>query len=170
MFAKQVLSTLLFMFVLAAGAYGPHPLSLCPTAPTPVMGTGRLTEAALAADAPRLAFGLSGGVLLADRKTLTGTSFWPMKRLQALSWTPDRSVLLALDGEGGLHAVDAAADRALWSTTVPASDVAGWLFKPDLGLVALSSRTTGLHVFRLVDGAQVDDPGLTSAAFWVDHR
>ncbi len=170
MFAKQVLSTLLFMLVLAAGAFGPHSLTFCPASPTPVTGAGRLTGAALAADAPRLAFGLSDGVLLADRKTLTGTSFWPMTRVQSLSWTPDRSVLLALDGDGGLHAVEAATDRALWSTTAAAPDVSGWLFKPELGLVALSSRTTGLYVFRLADGARVDDPGLTSAAFWVDHK
>ncbi|MBL8094020.1 MAG: hypothetical protein JNL73_07595 [Anaerolineales bacterium] len=170
MFAKQWLSTLLFLAVLIAGALGPHPLTLCEPSSSPALGRGRLVDAALAAGAPRLAFALTTGVLLADPQTMSATSFWPMPRVRALVWSPDLRLLLVLDAEGGLHAIEPAADRARWSTSGAMVDVAQWLFKPDLGLVALAGPDSRLRVFRLSDGAQVDDPGLTSAAFWAEQH
>lgn len=164
--ALRWFSTLLFLVVLAAGAFGPHALTLCPTLlPT---DPGPLTDAALDPTAPRLAFALADGVLLADRETLARTSFWSMPGVTAMTWTPDGALLLALDGQGDLHAIDAAHDRIQWSTTIPPSASGGWLFKPALGLGALTPISGGLWVFRLSDGTVVDDPGLTSTAFWAD--
>lgn len=166
--ALRWLSTIVFLAVLVAGAFGPHAWPLCPTALPAV--TGPLTDAALDPAAPRLAFALADGVLLADRETLARTSFWSMPGVADMTWTPDGTLLLTRDGQGDLHAIDAAHDRVSWSTPVAASTSGEWMFKPDLGLGALALDSGGLLVFRLSDGTAVDDPGLTSTAFWADCR
>lgn len=168
--ALRWFSTFLFLAILAAGAFGPQSLTLCPAAGTVDDGNGELIAAALAPHAPRLAFALTTGVLLADPDTLTGTSFWPMDGVEALAWTPDGSLLMASDAQGGLYAIDAAQDRIRWARPLGRYTPGRWLFKPDLGLGALAPDGGGLLVFRLQDGLSVEDPGLTSTAFWADHR
>lgn len=164
--ALRWLSTIVFLAVLAAGAFGPHVGPWCPTTNPTIAGP--LTDAAPETAAPRLAFALADGVLLADRETLTRTSFWSMPGVADMTWTPDGTLLLTRDGQGALHAIDATHDRVSWSTSVTASTSGGWMFKPDLGLGALVLDSGGLLVFRLSDGTAVDDPGLTSTAFWAD--
>ncbi len=166
--ALRWFSTILFLAVLVAGAFGPHAWPLCPT--TLPADAGPLTDAALDAAAPRLAFALADGVLLADRETLTRTSFWSMPGVADMTWTPDGALLLTRDGQGRLHAIDATRDRVSWSTMVDPAATGTWLFKPDLGLGALTLDSGGLLVLRLSDGTAVDDPGLTSTAFWADCR
>jgi hypothetical protein len=168
MFVKQLLSTILFLSVLIAGAFGPHSLTLCEPVATPALGDGSLVAGAQSPTAPGLAFALTNGVLLADRETMTRTAFWSLPCVQALAWTPDGSLLLALDVRGALHAIDPVVRRERWAVAEAASGATAWRFRPALGLVALVTPTSGLRVFRLSDGAVVNDPGLTSAAFWVD--
>lgn len=168
MFVKQLLSTVLFLAVLIAGAFGPHPAASPES--EPAIGRGRLIDVAPSPTATHLAFTLTSGILVVEAETMSRTAYWSLPRARALAWSPAGELLLALDGQGELHAFGSAGGSRTWSTPSAADDVADWRFRPDLGLLALETRADGLRVFRLCDGAPVDDPGLTSAAFWADGQ